>query len=202
MVQFGHINTEEMTRQSLQYHGIEDIEKIMNVPQPPPPLEVQIQQMKSADLDKDRQLEMMKLQSESRKRESEITLNLAKAKQLGDTEGAAMLEMQLEREKATMDMNSKWMDMLFKREEHQMNMQHKQQEHALDRQVAMQDAALNSQVAQQGAAIDLQVKRATGQQAIQQGDELHQAKLKQMKERQSLQKGPNGKGGGKSGGMA
>lgn len=195
MVQFGHINTEEMTRQALQYQGQENLPKLMNVPQPPPPVEIQIQQMKSADLEKDRQIEMMKVQSESRKRESEITLNLAKAKQLGDTEGAAMLEAQLEKEKATAEINAKWMDQLFKRQAHQDDMQMQREKHQMDMQIKGQEAAVNQQVIEHGAAVDMNVKEQVGQQTIQQGKETHQMKMKQMQERNAFQKGSaNGAG--------
>jgi chaperonin GroES len=191
MVQFGHINTEEMTRQALSYQGQENLQKLMNVPQPPPPIEIQIQQMKSADLDKDRQLEMMKLQSESRKRESEITLNLAKAKQLGDDQGAAMLEAQLEKEKATADINAKWMDQLFARQKHQDEMQMQREKHQLDMQTKQQTAAVDQQLQTHNAAVDMQVKEEMGAQAVRQGEQTHQMKMKQMAEQAKL-KGKNG----------
>lgn len=186
LAQYGHVNTQELTRQAMSYQGQENIKMLMNVPPPPPPLEIQIQQMKMQDADKDRQIEMMKVQSESRKRESEITLNLAKAKQLGDTEGAAMLEMQLEKEKATAEINAKWMDLLFQRQKHQDEMQMKRENHAIDMQTKQADAAINQQVAVHGAGVDMQVKEATGAQAIKHGEDAHQAKMKQMKETQSM----------------
>lgn len=188
MVQYGSINTKEMTRQALTYHGQENIQELMNVPPPPPPVEIQIAQMQMQDKEKDRQLEMMKLQSESRKRESEIVLNLAKAKQLGDEQGAMLLEHQLEQEKASAEIQTKWMDLLFKREEHQMDMQHKAQTHALDTQVKMSEAALNQRVAEHGAAVDMKVKEKTGEQAIKQGEDMHKQKMQQMKEKQAFQK--------------
>jgi chaperonin GroES len=186
LAQYGHVNTQELTRQSMVYQGQENIKELMNVPQPPPPMEIQIQQMKSQDADKDRQVQMMVVQSEARKRESEIVLNLAKARALGDEQQAMLLEQQLEREKAATDMQAKWMDLLFKREEHQMDMQHTMQDHALDTKVKVNAAALDQQTAEQGAAIDLKVKAAQGAQAIKQGDEAHQQKLAQMKQTSSV----------------
>lgn len=143
MAQFGTINVQEMTRQALVYQGQENVSALMQVQPPPPPLEITLKQMDQQDKDKDRQLEMMKLQSESRKRESEIVLNIAKAKQLGDEQGAMLLEQQLQQEKASAEIQTKWMDLLFKREEHKMNMAHKTQEHSMDMQVKQTEAAMN-----------------------------------------------------------
>ena len=151
--QFGHINTQEMTRQALVYQGQENIQALMNVPPPPPPIEIQIQQMKDAQAEKDRQLEMMTIMSESQKRQSEIVLNLAKAKQLGDEMGAMMLEAQLKREEAAMDIQMKLIEMMFKQKEHQMDLQMKKEEHDLDMQVktitGAQDVEMNEALNEQ-----------------------------------------------------
>lgn len=192
LVQYGTINTQEMTKQALTYQGQDNIKALMEVKPPPPPLEIQIQQMKSQDAEKDRQLAFMQLQSESRKRESEIVFNLARARALGDEQQSAMLEAQLEKEKAQADINSKWMDLLFQREEHQMKMKQQQDEHSMNMQHANTEAQLNHMLQAKQAATDMQVGDAVGQQTIRHGEELHQAKLKQMKETQSL-KEKNGK---------
>jgi chaperonin GroES len=166
LAQFGHVNTKEMTRQSMTYQGQENIQELMNVPPPPPPLEIQLLQMELQDKDKDRQLEAMKIMSENQKRESEIMLNMAKAKQLGDEEGVLMLEQQLKREEAQMDMQMKMMDIIFKKEEFKLDMQMKKQEHELDTQVAMVKADT-----------DIKVNKALGGQKIEMGEaQLDQAK--------------------------
>jgi chaperonin GroES len=143
LVQLGTINKQEMTRQALVFQGQDNITKLMEVPPPAPPVEVQIKQMEFADKDKDRQLEAMKIMSENQKRQSEIMLNMAKAKQLGDEAGVLQLEMQLEREKAQMDIQMKWMELLFKKEEHKMDMQHEQEMHSMDMDVKKSEAELN-----------------------------------------------------------
>ncbi len=171
LAQFGNVNVQEMTRQAMVLQGQENIKALMTMPPPQPPLEVQLLQMELQSKDKDRQLEMMKIQSEARKRESEIVLNLAKAKQLGDEEGAMLLEHQLEQEKATAEIQTKWMELLFKREEHQMDMQHKTEEHALDREVKTVEAANQ-----------IRVSKALGDQKIEQGDAIGQQKVKQTEE--------------------
>jgi chaperonin GroES len=171
LAQYGHVNTQELTRQAMLYQGQENITALMQVPPPPPPIEIQIQQMKDASADKDRQIEMMKIQSEARERESVITLNLAKAKALGDEQQAMMLEAALEREKAQNDINSKWMDLLFKREEHKMDMAHEKEQNQIKTAAMLH-----------GATVDMKVKEATGMQQIKQGEDLHAQKMKQMKE--------------------
>lgn len=137
----GHLNPEVVTRRSLEAHGVSGIAELMNVPPPQPPLEVQLKQMELADKDKDRQLQAMQINSENQKRQSEIMLNMAKAKQLGDEQGALMLEAQLEQEKASNEIQMKWMDLMFKKQDHQMEMQHTQATHNLDMQVKKVTAA-------------------------------------------------------------
>jgi chaperonin GroES len=106
LMQYQTINAQEMTRQALVYQGQDNIDKLMTMPPPQPPLEIQLKQMDLQDAEKDRQLEMMKISSENQKRQSEYILNIAKARQLGDEQGAAMLEMQFEREKQAMDLHT------------------------------------------------------------------------------------------------
>lgn len=142
MAQFGAINPQEMTRRGLEIHGIPGIAKLMEMPPPGKSEKVQLLEMELADREKDRQLDAMKIQSENQKRQSEIMLNMAKAKQLGDEEGAAMLEMQLKREEKMMDMQLKYM-------EHQMDMQFKQEDHALDREVKVTEAQMNLSATEQ-----------------------------------------------------
>lgn len=179
MVQFGNVNPQEMTRQALVYQGQENIKALMSMPPPQPPLEIQLKQMELQDKEKDRQLEMMKLQSESRKRESEITLNIAKAKQLGDEQGAMMLEMQLEQEKATAEINAKWMDLLFKREEHKMNMEHKQQEHVMDSQLKAVETSNAMQLSDATTEQKIRQGVIMGEQKIAQNDAAHKQKMEQ-----------------------
>lgn len=186
-VQYGHVNPQEMTRQMLVFGGQENIQALMTMPPPQDPLEVVLAKMEYADKDKDRQLEMMKLQSEARKRESEIVLNLAKAKQLGDEQGAMLLEHQLEQEKASAEIQTKWMDLLFKREEHKMDMQQAREKHEVDMYAttakAQQDVAINEQL----GATKVAVAKEQGKQKIQQGDEMGKQRLKQA-EAQAKQK--------------
>jgi chaperonin GroES len=171
LVQFGNVNVQEMTRQSMVLQGQDNIEALMTMPPPQPPLEIQLLQMELQDKDKDRQLEAMKIMSENQKRESEIMLNIAKAKQLGDEEGVMLLEQQLKREEAQMDMQMKMMDILFKREEFKLDMQMKQEEHAIDREVKMVEAAT-----------DMKVASAIGDQKIRHGEEIGKQKIEQTKE--------------------
>jgi hypothetical protein len=57
-----------------------------------------------------------------------------------------MLEAQLEKEKATADINAKWMDqLLFQRQKHQDEMQMQREKHQLDMQTKTQEAAINQQ---------------------------------------------------------
>jgi chaperonin GroES len=156
LVQLGTINKQEMTRQALIFQGQENITELMKLPPPAPPVEVQIMQMQLADKDKDRKLEAMKMMSEHQKRQSEIMLNMAKAKQLGDEAGVIQLEMQLEREKAQMDIQMKFMELLFKKEEHQMDMEHAKEEHELDMQTAQSEAKLNLTLAAAMGAQDIE----------------------------------------------
>jgi chaperonin GroES len=175
LVQLGTINKQEMTRQALLYQGQDNISKLMEIPPPQPPLEMQLEQMKLADKDKDRQIDMMKLQSEARERESAIVLNLAKAKSLGDEQGAMMLEMQLEKEKAQADIQTKWMDLLFKREEHKMDMQHEQQMHDMTMQTKKSENELN-----------LALKSTMGAQDIQANHQKNQIQTQAMKEQSAV----------------
>lgn len=170
LVQYGSINVQEMTKQALTLQGQENIKGLMTMPPPQPPLEIQLLQMELADREKDRQITMMKEMSESQKRQSEIVLNLAKAKELGNGEQAAMLELQLKREEAQLDLQMKMMEMMFKKEEHQMDLQMKQEDHALDREVKAVEAQTN-----------IAVTQAMGEQKIRQGEELGNAKIEQSK---------------------
>lgn len=196
LAQFGTINKQEMTRQALVFQGQENITELMKLPPPAPPIEIQSLQMTFADKDKDRQLEMMKLQSESRKRESEITLNIAKAKQLGDEQGAAMLEIQLEKEKATMDMNAKWMDLLFKREEHQMTMKHEQEKHKLDLQATQAETRLNLATTAAIAGQDIQANQQKNQVQISGMEQKTNAQVEGIRKKQAITaKGQNDRKG-------
>lgn len=170
LAQFGTINVQEMTKQALILSGQENIQGLMTLPPPQPPLEVTLLQMELEDKAKDREIVMMKEMSESQKRQSEIVLNLAKAKQLGDEQGAMMLEAQLRREEAQMDIQMKYIEMMFKKKEHEMDMQMKQEEHSIDREVKLTQAAT-----------DMKVSQAIGQQKIKQGEEMGKHKIEQAK---------------------
>jgi chaperonin GroES len=143
LVQYGNINVKEMTRQALTFQGQENITELMTVPQAPPPVEIQIKQMELQDKAEDRKLEAFKVQSEHLKRQSEIALNIAKAKQAGDEQSAMILEAQLTREEAAMEMQMKVMDLMFKKQEHQMDMAHDQEKHQMDMKVKDSEARLN-----------------------------------------------------------
>lgn len=172
MAQFGQLNHQEMTRRGLEIHGIPGIAALMapNPPQEDP--KITIAKMELQDREKDRQLEAFKVQSEHAKRQSEIALNLAKAKQAGDEQGAMMLEAQLRREEAQMEMQMKVFDLLFKKEEHQMEMQHKQQEHSMDMQVKDSEAQLN-----------IASKEVMARQNIAHNKEKNQTQIAMMKEK-------------------
>jgi hypothetical protein len=184
LVQYGTINTQEMTRQALVFQGQESITKLMEVPPPPPPLEIQIEQMKQQAGDKDRQLEAMKIMSENQKRQSEMVLNFAKAKEMGDQQGAMMLEMQLKREEAQMEMQMKMMELIFKQEEHKMDMQFKQEEHGMDMQVKATEAQANMAMAEQ----DLQFNEKSNEKQLEQMDSKHEMQMQQTKEKNKLKK--------------
>lgn len=171
LAQFQTINMQEMTRQALTLSGQENIQALMTMPPPPKPLEIILLEMELADKDKDREISMMKEMSESQKRQSEIVLNLAKAKSLGDEQGATMLEAQLKREEQSLDLQMKMIDMMFKKREHEMNMQMKQEEHEIDREVKMVQANT-----------DMAVSQAMGVQKIQQGEIMGKHKIAQAKE--------------------
>lgn len=183
MMQYGQLSATEVTRRGLEIHGIPGISKLMEVPPPPEPIEITLLKMEQADKDKDRQIDMMKVQSESRKRESEITLNIAKAKQLGDEEGAMMLEHQLEQEKATAEIQTKWMDLMFQREKHQMDMKQKQDEHQMDMQVKSTEASMN-----------MATQSAMNEQNITHNQQKNEQQLKMMKDKKNA-KGPDNQRG-------
>lgn len=185
LVQYGTINVQEMTRQALVYQGQDGVTKLLQVPPPPPPIEVQLKQMDMQNAGEDRKLEAMKIMSENQKRQSEIMLNMAKAKELGDTQGAMMLEMQLEREKAALDMQMKLMELMFKKEEHQMEMAHKTEEHKMDMQVKDSEAQLNMAVAKTTAAQDINFNEQKNEKQLEQMDSKHQMQMKQTKEKQA-----------------
>lgn len=186
LVQYGTINTQEMTRQALVFQGQENITKLMEVPPPPPPIEIQIEQMKQQAADKDRQIEAMKIMSENQKRQSEIMLNMSKAKELGDTQGTMMLEMQLEKEKAQMEMYTKMVELMFEKEKHQMDMQHKKEEHGMDMQVKQTEAQANMAIAKQ----DISFNEQKNSKQLEQMDSKHQLQMKQSKEKKQASAKP------------
>ncbi len=180
-IQFGNVNPQEATRQALIFQGQENIKALMTMPEPQPPLEIQLKQMELQDKAEDRKLEVMKVMSENQKRQSEIVLNMAKARQLGDEQGAMVLERQLEQEKAQMEMQMKVMDLMFKKQEHEMDMQMKQEEHAMDSQVKAVQAANDMQLSSAMTEQKIRHGEVIGQQKIKQGDEMAKAKAKQQK---------------------
>jgi chaperonin GroES len=179
LMQFGTLSPQEVTKRGLEMQGQTGIAKLMEAPPPPEDPKITIAKMEMQLEEKKLQLEQMKVMSESQKRQSEITLNIAKAKQLGDSEGALMLEAQLKREEQQMDLQVKLMELIMKREEHSMEMKHKQEEHQLDKQVKQSEAAMNLQMKAQ----DVAFKERTHGQKLVHGEEAHQLKLKQTKEK-------------------
>lgn len=175
MAQFGSLNLQELTRRGLEIHGIPGIAKLMEVPPPQPPIEVTLLEMELADKEKDRQLDAMKIQSENQKRYSETVLNLAKAKELGNTEAIAMLELQVKREEAELDKQAKILELMFKREEHQMNMEFKHDEHNMDQQVKATEAAMN-----------LSTKEAMNRQNIDHNDQKNKKQLEMMDKKEKM----------------
>ena len=183
MAQFGSLNVKELTRRGLEIHGIPGIAKLMEVPPPGDPIEVTLLKMELEDKEKDRQLEGMKIQSENQKRQSEIVLNIAKAKQLGDEEGAMMLEAQLERELAREEMQLKAMELMFKQEEHQMKMQQKKEEHELNKEVKLTEAEMN-----------LTTKEVMNRQNIQHNDQKNKKQLEMMDKKEKMKNAGSDKG--------
>lgn len=216
LVQFGTINAQEMTRQALLYQGQDNVEALMQVPPPPEPLEIQLKKMELQDAAQQRQLDAMKIQSENSKRQSEIMLNMAKAKQLGDEEGLMMLEAQLEQQKHQAEIQLKYMELMFKKQEHQMDMQFKHEEHEMDMQVKDSEARLNLALKQKMGEQDvefneqmnskqlemadsshnqeLQHGHTKHKQALKQGEEKHKVQLKQTKEKEKVKPSGNRKG--------
>ncbi len=188
LMQYGTVNPQEMTRQALLYQGQDNIKALMTLPPPQPPLEIQLKQMDAQQAEKDRQLEAMKVMSENQKRQSEIMLNMAKAKELGDQEGILMLEMQLKREEAQMDMMMKYMELMFKKEEHQMDMQHEEEMHDQDMQVKQSEAELNMAVAEKTATQDISFNEKKNEKQLEQMDSKHKMQMKQSKEKKASAK--------------
>jgi chaperonin GroES len=174
LMQFGTMNPQEVTKRGLEMQGQTGISKLMEAPPPPEDPKITIAKMDIEQREKDRQLEYMKVMSESQKRQSEIVLNLAKARQLGDEQGAIQLEAQLKREEAQMDIQMKLMDMVMKREEHQMDIQFKQEDHALDRQVKETEAQIN-----------LQTKAAMAEQNIAHNEKKGEKQLEMMDKKET-----------------
>lgn len=172
LAQHGTINVQEMTRQALVFQGQENIKELMQVQPPPPPIEITIKQMELADKDKDRQITAFKIQSEDRKRQSEIALNMAKAKQLGDEQGAAMWEAQLEQEKASMELQQKSLELMFKQQEHAAEMQMAREKHTMDIQTKKTDAMLN-----------LNTKTIINKQNIAHNEEKNKANIQAIKDK-------------------
>jgi chaperonin GroES len=175
LMQYGTMNPQEVTKRGLEMQGQSGIAKLMEAPPPPEDPKITIAKMQNAIEEKKLQLEQMKLMSESQKRQSEIALNLAKAKQLGDEVGAVQLEMQLKREEAQFDLQTKLMDMLMKKEEHQMDLQMKHEEHQLDKQVKQSEAEMN-----------LALKAKMGEQDIHFNEKKNAKQLEMMEKKENF----------------
>ena len=100
LAQFGHINTQVMTKRGLEMQGQPGIPELMDVPPPGPPPEFQIKMRELDILEKSEErkakLEAEKQQSESLKRLSEVILNLAKAEEAGVQTTLAQLQPYIE----------------------------------------------------------------------------------------------------------
>lgn len=186
LVQFGSINVQEMTRQALIYQGQDSIQKLMTMPPPQPPLEIQIQQMKSQDLDKDRQLEGMRMMGEMKKLQSDTMLNMAKAQELGDQKSMLMLEAQIEKQQADMELHMEWLKLMFEREKHQMEMKHNEEMHQQDMAAKEAETRLNLTLAKTTGVQDIHFNEARNQQALKQGEAKHQQTMQQAKEKSKL----------------
>lgn len=180
LIQLGTVNPSEATKQILEQQGQANIKQLMTMPPPPTPPEVlKIQSQEKIEMAK-LQLEQMKLMSENQKRQSEIALNIAKAKELGDQEGLAQLELQIKREEAQLDMMMKMMELKLKREEHMMDMEFKNEEHNMDMQVKQTEAALN-----------MDMKARLNEQNIQANKQKNEAQIDMMKKKDAIK--PKGK---------
>ncbi len=96
LAQYGHINTQEMTKRGLEMQGQPGIPKLMDVPPPQPPLDLQIKAQEAKDkkeeMDRRFKLDAEIAQSESLKRLSEVVKNLAQA--AAQQQGADLAQLQ------------------------------------------------------------------------------------------------------------
>lgn len=160
----GTLNPMEITKLALDNIDVENKEALMTPPPPSTPPEIQLKQAELEETKRSNQvqeqLEYAKLMSESRKRESEVILNFAKAQQLGDAGMIEEAKAEAERVKTQEESHRKMLELMFKREEHQMEMQFRQEEHGMD----------------------MQLKEVEGQQKLLQNEQMFQTKQAQAKE--------------------
>lgn len=100
LAQYGHINTQVMTKRGLEMQGQPGIPELMEVQPPGPPPDFQVK-MRELDIKEKENNERLKLdaealQSESLKRSSEVMLNLAKAEEIGTSTNLAQLNSFME----------------------------------------------------------------------------------------------------------
>ena len=100
LVPLGHINTEEMTKRSLEMQGQPGISKLMSIQPPGPPPDFQVK-MRQLDIEEkknktDAMFKAEELQSQSLERLSKVYLNLAQAEAAGQTASVNLLMTQVE----------------------------------------------------------------------------------------------------------
>lgn len=126
----GTLNPMEITKVALENIDVGNKTALMTPPPPSGPSELEIKMMELEEAKRSNQakeqLEYMTLMSESKKRESEVILNFAKAQQLGDTQMVEQAKAEAERIKTQEESFRKQLELMFKREEHEMEMEFQQ----------------------------------------------------------------------------
>lgn len=145
LAQFGHINTQVLTKRGLEMQGQPGIPELMEVqpPGPPPDIQVKMRELDILESTKNKELALMaeKQQSESFERLSKVILNLAKAEEAGVQTSLAQLQP--------------YVDALFKEEEgHRQRLQMVMQaKDAQDKQQLMQEKMQNAGGPNQGGVV-------------------------------------------------
>lgn len=108
---------------------------------------------------------------------------------------AIQAKVEADQRKAQVDIQSKQMDMELKGREAEMQMQMEQQKHAQEMQME-QERTMNKAASEIAMAnVYASTERMKGQQTLQQKDQVHQQKMAQTKESQSLSQKQNSKTG-------
>lgn len=145
LAQFGHINTQVLTKRGLEMQGQPGIPELMEVqpPGPPPDIQVKMRELDILESTKNKELALMaeKQQSESFERLSKVILNLAKAEEAGVQTSLAQLQP--------------YVDALFREEEgHRQRLQMVMQaKDAQDKQQLMQEKMQNAGGPNQGGVV-------------------------------------------------